>query len=253
MSRNNFTSSSATIETPTPTTHAFQIIGVTPPTTPEKIKKAYKAKVLLSHPDKTGTHDTAAQFREVQEAYEVLEAANFPIVCHTWLQAQKAAEAQAKMEAERKRWKTDFHGAMGDYSVQVQECAFFNAWRMWAWTISVVLCSLLFWLFADHCGGTNHFKKFASGIPCITGILIGLTFVYGAFVQLYLYAIWAQWAKWRLVSFLKATVTVAYGSLRRDVIDCIDACGARLGSVALAVTALVLGQICLCLALRALY
>lgn len=242
------------METPTPTTHAFQTIGVTLPTTPEKIKKAYKTKVLLFHPDKTGTHDTAPQFREVQEAYEMLEAANFPVVSETWLRAQQAAEMQAKMEAERLRWATDFRGSMRDYSIEVKERAYFNAWRLWTLTISVTLLSLPFWLFVDYCGETNHSKKFASSIPFIVGALVGPTLLYGASVQLYLGTVWARWAvQFLLWPWAKTMAVAAYDGLRLEVRDCINDLRVRPGSVVRAVMALVVGQVCLCLALRALY
>ena len=50
----------------------YAILGVSPGTTPEVIKTAYRKKANQYHPDKNPSPDAATRFREVQEAYEVL-------------------------------------------------------------------------------------------------------------------------------------------------------------------------------------
>jgi molecular chaperone DnaJ len=51
----------------------YTILGVPAGSSPEAVKKAYRRLAMRYHPDKTGDNPyTAAHFREVQEAYEVL-------------------------------------------------------------------------------------------------------------------------------------------------------------------------------------
>ena len=51
----------------------YTILGLPAGATPEAVKKAYRRLVMRFHPDKTGGDAyTAAHFREVQEAYDVL-------------------------------------------------------------------------------------------------------------------------------------------------------------------------------------
>jgi curved DNA-binding protein CbpA len=51
----------------------YTILGIPAGSSPEAVKKAYRRLVMRFHPDKTGGDAyTAAYFREVQEAYDVL-------------------------------------------------------------------------------------------------------------------------------------------------------------------------------------
>lgn len=47
-------------------------MGVSPASTADAIKAAYRKKAAQYHPDKNPSPDAAARFREVQEAYETL-------------------------------------------------------------------------------------------------------------------------------------------------------------------------------------
>lgn len=50
----------------------YEILGVPTTATPEAIRKAYRAKVLLVHPDRNKASDAKDRFLEVQAAYETL-------------------------------------------------------------------------------------------------------------------------------------------------------------------------------------
>ncbi len=49
--------------------YPFNVFGLKKSASQEDMKKAYRSKVLETHPDKTG-QDSDDEFREVQEAYE---------------------------------------------------------------------------------------------------------------------------------------------------------------------------------------
>ena len=53
----------------------YEKLGVSPGTTTDLIKAAYRKKAAQYHPDKNQAPDAAMRFREVQEAYEVLSDA----------------------------------------------------------------------------------------------------------------------------------------------------------------------------------
>ena len=47
----------------------YEILGVDKNSTQEEIKKAYKKKAMIHHPDKGGSEE---EFKKVQESYDVL-------------------------------------------------------------------------------------------------------------------------------------------------------------------------------------
>lgn len=53
----------------------YEKLGVSPGSTPDLIKLAYRKKAAQYHPDKNTAADAALRFREVQDAYEVLSDA----------------------------------------------------------------------------------------------------------------------------------------------------------------------------------
>lgn len=54
----------------------YGLLGVSPDTTTELIKTAYRRKAAQYHPDRNPAPDAAAKFRAVQEAYEALTDAD---------------------------------------------------------------------------------------------------------------------------------------------------------------------------------
>ena len=50
----------------------YKVLGVKPDATLAEIRRAYRNKVKELHPDKSGTHETSAQFAKVVQAYRVL-------------------------------------------------------------------------------------------------------------------------------------------------------------------------------------
>lgn len=56
----------------TPTIAAFNVLALSPPSNRTEIRKAYHRRSIETHPDKTGSAETARDFRRIQEAYEIL-------------------------------------------------------------------------------------------------------------------------------------------------------------------------------------
>jgi curved DNA-binding protein CbpA len=53
---------------------SYQLLGILPDASIDEIKKAYRAKAFLVHPDKNKHPKAAAQFIELTEAYEAIIA-----------------------------------------------------------------------------------------------------------------------------------------------------------------------------------
>lgn len=54
----------------------YEVLGIEKNATESDIKKAYRKMSMKYHPDKNQEHDSTEQFKEVQEAYDVLSDAN---------------------------------------------------------------------------------------------------------------------------------------------------------------------------------
>ncbi|MCR5613639.1 J domain-containing protein [Treponema sp.] len=50
----------------------YKILGVKQNASLSEIRRAYRQKVKILHPDKTGTHDTSEEFARVVQAYKIL-------------------------------------------------------------------------------------------------------------------------------------------------------------------------------------
>lgn len=50
----------------------YEVLGVNSDCSLEEVKKAYKEKLLISHPDKIGNESSSIQVNKLQEAYKVL-------------------------------------------------------------------------------------------------------------------------------------------------------------------------------------
>jgi hypothetical protein len=56
---------------------ALEILGLTPASSPEEIKRAYRKKASLVHPDRNLGFDTKEQFQTLRDAYEELKGEVF--------------------------------------------------------------------------------------------------------------------------------------------------------------------------------
>ena len=52
--------------------HYFRLLGIQPTTDLSVIKKAYRNKVMMVHPDRNPSVDAQTKFIELTEAYEIL-------------------------------------------------------------------------------------------------------------------------------------------------------------------------------------
>ncbi len=79
----------------------FQVLGVTPQASIEQIKKAYRKKALLLHPDRNKAKDAQEQFVLLNEAYEYLLKTQ-----GTHLNPEKRAQEQRQNQAAyQKHWE----------------------------------------------------------------------------------------------------------------------------------------------------
>ncbi len=82
-------------------TNYYQILGITPQATIEQIKKAYRKKAFLLHPDRNKSQDAQDQFILLNEAYEYLLKTQ-----GTHFDPRKRAQEQAqKQAAYQKHWE----------------------------------------------------------------------------------------------------------------------------------------------------
>ncbi len=99
-------------------TNYYHILGITPQATIEQIKKAYRKKAFLLHPDRNKSADAKDQFVLLNEAYEYLlktQGTHFDPIKRAQEQAQKQAAYQnywEEKEREKARTRAREHAKM---------------------------------------------------------------------------------------------------------------------------------------------
>lgn len=88
----------------------YRVLGVDAQATTREIKAAFRAKVKLYHPDKSGTQATRDQFIRVNEAYEILMRRDELV--------RRALQKYYRRRAEERRHqpKTDVRSRAGRYA-----------------------------------------------------------------------------------------------------------------------------------------
>lgn len=79
----------------------YDILGITHTATPEEIKKAFRVKAKLLHPDVNPSAGAAEKFRQLNEAYEVLSDTNKRYLFDLKANAAKRQAAAGRQRATR--------------------------------------------------------------------------------------------------------------------------------------------------------
>ncbi|KIY95340.1 putative DnaJ subfamily B member 5 [Monoraphidium neglectum] len=88
----------------------YEVLGLEkgPESTADEIKKAYRRLALIKHPDKAKTPNAAAEFAELQKAYQVLSDAAARGALDDYLCAKAAREARyAQQDGKRRKMRED--------------------------------------------------------------------------------------------------------------------------------------------------
>jgi curved DNA-binding protein CbpA len=86
-------------------TDHYTALGVSSAATLADIKKAFRQKASFYHPDKNPAPDAAAQFRAVQEAYDVLSDADKRLI---YDDNRRRSLLDDPLETARDIWQTYF-------------------------------------------------------------------------------------------------------------------------------------------------
>jgi len=101
----------------------YEILGVSKNATQEELKKAYRKLALKYHPDKGGSKEDEAKFKEINQAYSVLS------VPEKRKQYDQFGEAGPKMGGANVNWEDmmrGFGGNTGGYNVNFEDLGGFG-------------------------------------------------------------------------------------------------------------------------------
>ncbi len=146
---------------------SYQILGVPATATIDEIKKAYRAKAFLLHPDKNDAPDASQQFVELTEAYELLiEEKSNPFKRYVSAFQQSEHTANAKREEAKQRAREYARMRYEEFE-KTEAAQTLNA-------LNIILNHLLF-LFA--CSMLVAVPFILANFYEFTGLILGLLFL----------------------------------------------------------------------------
>ena len=131
----------------------YKILGIESSVSHSDIKKAYRQRALLLHPDKCSLHNTVEAFRAVSDAYDVL---NDPLARkrydqRTYSNTPPSSTPSARNNRDRskqerkKKWRGDYNGYENEYTYDDQRYAS-SKWRKYA-KIPIFVCLIFVWFY----------------------------------------------------------------------------------------------------------
>jgi len=159
-------------------TDYYRILGIPADSSVEDIKKAYRQKARMYHPDLNHSPDAKDKFISATEAYEFL-IANFERLNHSDESYREAMEYWRKYRMERARRRANSY-ARASY-ITFKKTKFYRATRIFdgttiilglAFSILVIVFAIYGYIYRIH----NPIRGFKPGMSMILFMTVGMTF-----------------------------------------------------------------------------